>query len=750
MPILRNSAVLIVHVLLASFSLAQQDTAKRLRELDTRVLPAEEAKRRQLDQMLAKHIRDRVHAAHRRVAEEWRAVRTRADWEKFRDTRSAALRRSLGDFPSPGKGKMHQVGVIEDDGYRIEKVIVAGRPGLPITANLYLPAKPPKAMPAIVVCHSFFHPKSQGELQDIGVNGARCGCAVLVFDLLGHGERRQHPFSDASSYPGKFNVPRQDYYMRSLLGLQLDLAGASLMGWMAADVIYCVDALLQRPDIDRDKIIVMGAVAAGGDVAAVAAALDPRISCVVPYNFGGPEPETPYPLPEAGELSFPYAAGGHWDSTRRLRHSARDGFLPWVVVGAVAPRRVIYAHEFAWDEEHDPAWKRLKRIYELYDQPTHLAAAFGKGTLFGKPEGTGCGNIGAFHRGTLAPHLRQWFNIDWPTKEIEKRRTETELRCLTPELREQWKPRPVFELAAELAKARRPGRDLRAEWAELLGPIDIKGDPKSASMGKERLGSVVVERLLIEPEPGIVVSTLLLTPQREGRWPVVVALCQQGKSAFLTNRAAEVAALLTQGVAVCLPDVRGTGETRSGGDQRGRPASLLVEMQRKSGGVLLANESLMLGETLVGARLRDVRAVLAHLRTRQDIDGKSVALWGDSFGKVNAPEARLEAPFDAADYPIQAEPLGGLLAVLTALFEPDVRAVYSRRGLSNYAGLLQSRFMHIPADVIVPGALLGGDLPWVVKALAPRAVRLTASVDQLNRGADSSDDPVRWLHEALR
>src|SRR5262249_16476992 len=159
----------------------------------------------------------------------------------------------------------------------------------PITANLYLPAKPPRAMPGIIVCHSFFHPKSQGELQDIGVNGARCGCAVLVFDLLGHGERRQHPFADAAAYPGKFNPARQDYYTRCLVGLQLDLVGESLMGWMAADVVHCVDVLVKRPGIDREKIIVMGAVAAGGDVAAVAGALDSRIACVVPYNFGGPE-----------------------------------------------------------------------------------------------------------------------------------------------------------------------------------------------------------------------------------------------------------------------------------------------------------------------------------------------------------------------------------------------------------------------------------------------------------------------------
>ena len=43
---------------------------------------------------------------------------------------------------------------------------------------------------------------------------ARLGCAVLVPDHLGHGERRQHPFIREDSYPGPFKLGRQDYYFR--------------------------------------------------------------------------------------------------------------------------------------------------------------------------------------------------------------------------------------------------------------------------------------------------------------------------------------------------------------------------------------------------------------------------------------------------------------------------------------------------------------------------------------------------------
>ena len=82
---------------------------------------------------------------------------------------------------------------------------------------------------------------------------------------------------------------------------------------------------------------------------------------------------------------------------------------------------------------------------------------------------------------------------------------------------------------------------------------------------------------------------------------------------------------------VVLPDLRGTGETRSGG----------VPRQGKCD----TNHSVyaqLFGETLLGQRLRDLRSVLAYLRARSDVDGKRIALWGDSFAPPNDPEDQLQ------------------------------------------------------------------------------------------------------------
>jgi hypothetical protein len=107
-------------------------------------------------------------------------------------------------------------------------------------------------------------------------------------------------------------------------------------------------------------------------------------------------------------------------------------------------------------------------------------------------------------------------------------------------------------------------------------------------------------------------------------------------------------------------------------------------------------------------------------------------LGGDSFAPVNDAKAALEVPLELKQ-PYQSEPLGGLVTLLAALYDDEVHAVHVRGGLASYLSLLESPFLQVPHDAIVPGALTVGDLSDLVAALAPRAVRLENLVDGLNR-----------------
>ncbi|MFW6108613.1 MAG: acetylxylan esterase, partial [bacterium] len=643
----------------------------------------------------------------------------------------------------PPRPRVQITGTLDGDGFCIDKLVFQSRPGLWVTAHLYRPADPPEAMPGLLLVHSHHAPKEQRELQDMGMTWARHGCLVLVPDLLGHGERRQHPFATAADYAGDFRLGRQDYYFRYDAGMQLHLAGETLMGWMVWDLWRSVDVLLARPGIDAERIVILGAVAGGGDPAAVAAALDPRIGGAVVYNFGGAEPETPYPLPEDAEQTLAYAGSGSFETTRNLARSAADGFLPWVIVGAIAPRPLVYAHEFAWDRERDPVWTRLQRIWGFYDAGDRLAGIHGRGSVKGRPpEATHCTNIGRLHRADLHPLLARWFGIRVaPDDEYSAPRERDELRCMTPALAAELEPRKLCTLLAERADERlaalRRGAEVldaqecrrrtRAAWAAALGDVEPDAEPTARVLGSERRGdgerAFGVERLALTVEPGIVVPALLLRPEGDDRrWPCVVAVAQGGKAAFLRHRAEEVAALLAGGAAVCLPDVRGTGETRPEGSR-----------QRWGALTNQASTELMLGGTMVGARLRDLRAVLDYLRDRADLDPARMALWGDSFAAPNPRDRTFAVPRNVDGRPAWSEPLGGLLALLGGLFEDDVAAVYVRGGLADVRSALDGPFVYLPPDAIVPGLLEAGDLPDLAAALAPHPLRLDAPVDALNR-----------------
>ena len=743
----RLAALSVLGILAAAPLAAQQaaDLAGSLRELNTAVVAPDSDRAKELPKMLGADARSRIRAANQRETKAWRELQTKADWEKYKEPRIAALRASLGQpAEAPKELKTRVTRTIDGDGFKIENVVFESRPGLVVTANVYSPKEPGKAMPGFVICPSHHNPKTEGELQDMGMTWARLGGVVVVLDSLGHGERRAHPFVDAKSYPATFRVGRQDYWFRYNTAMQLHLVGESLVGWMAWDLSRCVDLLLSKPGVDRNKIILLGAVAGGGDPAGVAAALDPRIACVVPYNFGGPQPETVFPLPMDAEAAFNFAGGGSWESTRNLRLSARDGFAPWVIVGSAAPRRVIHAHEFAWDKERDPVWTRYQKIFAWYNAADNIDAANGRGTVSGRPpEATHCNNIGPEHRKGLYPALNRWFAMNTtPEKEYKQRQTGADLMCLTKDAETALNAKPLHAVAAALGSERAAAArkhlaalkpdaraaKLRQDWSKLLGDVE----PVAAKVGApqtQQIGNVTVEKLLLEVDPDVVVPVVLLLPKKaNAKAPVVVAFSQEGKQAFLKQRAAEVAELLDAGVAVCLPDLRGCGETNPGGG-RGRTSNATS---------LSATEQ-MLGRTLLGLRLRDLRTVLKTLRGRPDVDASRIALWGDSFAAPNADSVRLDVPWDAEKLPAQSEPLGGLLALLGALYEPDVKAVYGQGGLASWQSVLNGFFCYTPHDAVVPGALTTGDLGDLAATLAPRPLRLDGLVDGVNRPATAEE-----------
>lgn len=721
--------------------LTQLDTTVIRKDVSGTLLPELAAPERMLSESLKTRRRNR----NEQDVANWRSIKTRQQWEQFRDRRIKELRRSLGTLTAPGEVEDVTVTkTLTGEGFLVDCLVFESRPGLFVTANLYRPAEDRRLisgpqMPGILICPSHHNPKTQSELQDMGMTWARQGCLVLVIDQPGHGERRAHPFRSSDDFPGSFRVSRQDYYFRYNTGIQLHLAGESLIGWMVNDLMRGVDLLLAQPGIDSGRIILLGAVAGGGDPAAVTAAIDSRIAAAVPFNFGGPQPESVFPLPEDAELSFNYVGGGSWESTRNLRDSARGGFLPWVIISSLAPRRLIYAHEFKWDREHDPVWKRLNRIYQWYEVPDRLASLKGYGAVtLSSNEASHCNNIGPHHRAQIYPNFEKWFGIPAPKEEYRKRFSSGELLCVEGvEAAGNISLTPLHEVAERLTRQQAvrsreslltaPADDripaVRNQWARILrlkAPVPDSGLEPAA----EKEGPIRVTRAILERGEGIAIPMLTLFPITvpDTGAPLVVVVSQSGKAALLKERSKEVAELLAAGVAVAMPDLRGTGET-SPGTYRGR----------RSYATGLSSGELMLGNTLVGQRLNDLLAVLSRMKSHSLIDETRIAVWGESLASTNAPDRRVAVPLGIDEEPSHSEPLGSLLAMLAAAFDSDVDAVLAHGGLVSFRSVLDSQFVWMPHDFVVPGAVPIGDISGLAAAIAPRPLQLTGLVTGVNR-----------------
>lgn len=740
MPALLGSLL----VAAALSELAAADEAATLQTLDSRVI-TNEAGAAEAREAVRRDVRARLQIAERRHSAAWYTVGSRDDWESFRDVRLAHLRRSLSLDPLPTEPKqVHTTRRIDGEGFRIECLTFESRPGVVVTANLYVPQPtPPMKMPGILIVHSHHAPKAQGELQDMGMTFARQGATVLVMDQLGHGERRTHSFAVEGKYPGSYKPWRQDYYFRYNTATQLSLVGESLMGWMVGDLMCGATLVARRPGVDPNKLILLGAVAGGGDPAGVAAALDKRFAAVVPFNYGGYEPEDVYPLPDDAEQTFNYAGSGSWESTRNLRLSARDGFMPWLVVGGVAPRAVVYAHEFRWDEPRDPVWKRLQAVFDFYKVGDRLGSAHGSGTVRGKTvEDSHCTNIGTKHRAQLYPYFEKWFGLPAPKEEYSQRRTSDELRCLS-EVQPFALHQVLKQIAAErliASRARRAGMNLaelraalRTELGGLLGTVDPASNVRVEAAGPLNVGEISVERVRLDlGEAGGVVPLpmLVLRQAAAGGKPAsaaVVLVAQGGKERLLKERHEMIAACLAQGATVVLPDLRGTGETLPRDEGRGRT----------SGATSRSSTEQMLGETLLGRRLRDLRTVLAYLRQRDDLKNARVALYGDGLVAANASELDPAAPLDAEKLPLHAEPMGATVCLLAALWEDSIQAVYAAGGLTEWTALLEGPYFYVPHDAILPGAAAQVDMPDLLAVQTAR-ILFADGRDGANRPAGAA------------
>jgi dienelactone hydrolase len=200
-------------------------------------------------------------------------VKTWHDFECRRETYRQQLREMLGLDPMPERTPLGAVvtGTLERDGFRVEKLYFQSRPHLYVTGTLYLPKNVTGKAPAILYLCGHSTVKKNGinygakaHYQYHGAWFAQNGYVCLVIDTLQLGEIE-------GIHHGTY---RENMWWWNARGYTP--AGVETWNSMRA-----IDYLISRPEVDPERLGVTGR-SGGGAYSWYLTALDDRIKAAVP------------------------------------------------------------------------------------------------------------------------------------------------------------------------------------------------------------------------------------------------------------------------------------------------------------------------------------------------------------------------------------------------------------------------------------------------------------------------------------
>ena len=202
-------------------------------------------------------------AANRQIRAE---LRTADEARRYQERVRANFERTVGPLPERGELPSRTTGVTRHAGLLIERLWFQSRPGLYVTANLYLPDDAAGPLPAVL--HLPGHAangKANEPYQVICQCLARKGYAVLNIDPVGQGER------------GPYYAPGNNHECQGIQGfLPRDLNPM----YFIQDGVRAIDYLRSRPEVDGTRIGVTG-ISGGGVQTMLLASWDRRVTGAV-------------------------------------------------------------------------------------------------------------------------------------------------------------------------------------------------------------------------------------------------------------------------------------------------------------------------------------------------------------------------------------------------------------------------------------------------------------------------------------
>jgi cephalosporin-C deacetylase-like acetyl esterase len=675
-------------------------------------------------ELLRTWVKDKQKGMHAVVQEKLNAIQSLDEWVSFKNEMIKNILISLfpnsaGTLPKKIDTKATCVYTIEKDDVVIKGVIFRSRKNIPVTGTLYLPKDyaTRKNMPAMIMIPAHHTSRNCNDIYCLAKNLTDQGCLAISIDTLGSGER---------GIAARWNHKN---HQRNLIGNQLTLAGEEITGWAITDIISTVDYLLERKDVDHEKIAVIGGVAGGGDIASLSGALDERISVTIPFNFSNNQPIT-----------------GWYDLTRSFPLSHYYGMTAWIISALVAPRQLIDAQEFAWDENRIKEFDHFKKIYGYFDASENLDFAHGD-------KNTHASSFLPLHRVGVYKILNKWWDLHLPETIPEEKKLSLQDGHLevTPfkeaksfvnkyfhRTAKEVTDASVFTepnfLAEKIAATQRKkfqsscrkgdyaAKALNAVFTDTEA-FDTEAVSKAMNADKtiETIQIPLEDKLSNERQFFSAITLHIGTSINEKK-PLVICLSQEGKLVFAEKRLAEINSFVAKGYSVAVVDVRGVGQTEA-------TSFRLPESDTASLGIDLWQ----MHDSLLEKRIKDTKTIIKALASRPDISAEDITLWGEGFSEPNGKEGDIfkfeETGFRQAGPGSKrlCEPLGMNLAIFTPLLldsDYTIKRVIARGGLISYESILKDFYYYLPSDIFVPGLLTKFDIPDIISALTDRGIKL--------------------------
>lgn len=616
-----------------------------------------------LNTYLVQHMRKQYE---KRNADFSEALKSKAKTIAYIETVKQKAKTLFSKMPQRAALNTQITGVIEQEGYKIEKIIYQSFLNHYVTANLYLPNTTGKLPAVLLFCGHEDVSKATESYQKTAILLAKNGFVVFVIDPISQSERVQ--FTDEN---GK-SLTRGSTTEHTLLNLSSNLLGTSVAAYELFDNQRGLDYLLTRKEVDASKIACVGN-SGGGMQTIYFAAIDDRVKAMVPCSYLASRENTLATTGAAdGCAQIPNEGAFHLEMSDYLIAAAPKPTL------VLAGRYDFIDYNGTLQSYHD-----LKKVYASLGHPEKLSLfTFDDGHGISKPK-----------REKAVQWLRKWFYND------DRIVIEPELLVLTDkdlfasakqkvslsfpeEITVQKKNELLFE---QYDKTRKSfvKLDVVQRKKSIQNLLNINLNPQKLNI--EKAGNVQVkglsfEKLIIRKNDEIPLPTLIAYPKSKVE-KVVIWLGDEGK-----NKLIDSVNLSDESTAYIFADLRGIGETMD-----------KVEMNDPkyfSKDYRNAMLALHIGKPLLGQRTEDIATLLDFIAGNQQLSGAKIEV--NTKGNI------------------------GIAALHAAFFRSEINKLYLYKCLESYQQILKQPLVKDRYGLVVNNLLEHYDIPdmasWIKSA----------------------------------